>query len=125
MGRFIGLFLCNLIIPVIMVVAGYMMYRHPPKNINAVVGYRTPMSCKNADTWAFAHDYCGKLWLKYGIILLVASAAAQLPFIRSSSDALGVMTLVLEGIQVAALVLSVIPTEKALKKNFDENGNRR
>ena len=57
--------------PSIMVIAGYCMYKNPPKEINGLIGYRTAMSEKNKDTWAFAHDCCGKLWIKSGIILLV------------------------------------------------------
>ena len=40
------------------------MSKYPPKEINGIIGYRTTMSRKNMDTWKFAHDYCGKLWLK-------------------------------------------------------------
>lgn len=51
----------DLLIPVVMIVAGRMMWKHPPKNINEVIGYRTGHSMKNMDTWKFAHNYCGKL----------------------------------------------------------------
>jgi len=40
------MFLCNLMIPVIMIGVGYMMYKHPPKSINAIYGYRTARSMK-------------------------------------------------------------------------------
>ena len=59
MGFFIAMFLCNLLMPSIMVIAGYCMYKNPPKEINGLIGYRTAMSEKNKDTWAFAHDCCG------------------------------------------------------------------
>ena len=79
MGFFIAMFLCNLLMPSIMVIAGYCMYKNPPKEINGLIGYRTAMSEKNKDTWAFAHDCCGKLWIKSGIILLVPTVLAQIP----------------------------------------------
>jgi len=28
-----------------------MMYKHPPKSINAIYGYRTARSMKNDETW--------------------------------------------------------------------------
>ena len=62
MGFFIAMFLCNLLMPLIMLIGGYCMYRKPPKEINGLVGYRTTMSKKNKNTWKFAHEYCGKLW---------------------------------------------------------------
>ena len=80
MEFYIFLFLCNLLIPLIMLIAGYSMYKNPPKEINGLVGYRTAMSRKNKDTWAFAHNYCGKLWMKSGGILLIPTVIAQIPF---------------------------------------------
>mgnify|MGYP000785851705 FL=1 len=83
------------------------------------------MSEKNKDTWAFAHDYCGKLWIKSGIILLVPTVLVQIPFAKSGEDVVGTVTLVIEAVQVLALIGSVILVEKALKRTFDENGNKR
>ena len=54
--------ICDCIIPAIMIIAGRMMWKHCPKKINGVVGYRTKMSMINMDTWRFAHDHAGKLW---------------------------------------------------------------
>ena len=65
MWMFITMSICNLLIPLIMLLGGYLMYKKPPKEINNVVGYRTKMSKKNKDTWEFAHNYCGRLWLNY------------------------------------------------------------
>ena len=62
--------ICDCIIPAIMIIAGRMMWKHCPKKINGVVGYRTKMSMINMDTWRFAHDHAGKLWWKVGIGLL-------------------------------------------------------
>ena len=58
--------ICDCIIPAIMIIAGRMMWKHCPKKINGVVGYRTKMSMINMDTWRFAHDHAGKLWWKVG-----------------------------------------------------------
>lgn len=43
---FICMFICNLLIPATMIIAGYFMYKKPPKEINGVIGYRTTMSRK-------------------------------------------------------------------------------
>ena len=51
--------ICDLIIPIAMVIGGRMMWKHYPKNINSMSGYRTTRSMKNMDTWKFANDYCG------------------------------------------------------------------
>lgn len=122
---FITMFGCNLLIPLVMLIGGYCMYNKPPKEINSIIGYRTRRSKKNKDTWAFAHDYCGKLWIKLGIIMLSSTVIVQIPFIHSSEDVIGKLTLIVESVQLIALVCSIIPVENALKKTFDENGVRR
>ena len=122
---FICMFICNLLIPATMIITGYFMYKKPPKEINGVIGYRTTMSRKNMDTWKFAHDYCGRLWLKIGIILLVPSIIVQIPFVKSDENTVGILTLIIEGVQLVFLLGSILPVEKALKRTFDENGKRR
>ncbi|MBQ2276764.1 MAG: SdpI family protein, partial [Lachnospiraceae bacterium] len=76
------------------------------------------------DTWKFAHDYCGRLWLKAGIVLLIPTIIVQIPFANSSVNVIAVMTIVMETIQLCVLIGSIYPVEKALKATFDDNGNR-
>ena len=92
MWFWIIMFLCNLLIPVIMIVVGYMMYKHPPKKINAVYGYRTSRSMKNDETWKFAHNYCGRLWFKLGFILIIPTIIAMIPFIHSTENVVGIVS---------------------------------
>lgn len=125
MGFFIAMFIFNLLIPVIMIVSGYFMFKHPPKDINGIVGYRTAMSGKNNETWAFAQSYCGKLWIKTGLILIIPAIIVKLPFIHSDTDTVGNMTLIIEIVELLCLLGSIYPVEKALKKNFDSDGNKR
>ena len=125
MGFFIAMFVCNLLMPLIMLIGGYCMYRKPPKEINGLVGYRTTMSKKNKDTWKFAHDYCGRLWIKLGLILLFPTILVQIPFVHSSENAIGIVALIVEAVQLTILIGSIVPVEKALKRTFDENGDRR
>ena len=125
MWFFISMFICNMLIPLIMIIGGYFMYKKTPKEINSVVGYRTKMSKKNKDTWMFAHNYCGRLWLKLGMALLIPTVIVQIPFIHSNDNVIGTVTLIVETVQLVVLIGSIIPVENALKKTFDENGIRR
>lgn len=125
MGIWWLLEVCNILIPTIMLVAGYMMWKHCPKEINWVYGYRTSRSMKNMDTWRFAHEFCGRLWWRLGWILLIPSIVVLIPFIYSSEEVIGTVGFVVMIIQCIALIVSIFPTEIALKKNFDENGIRR
>ncbi len=119
------LFICNLIVPVIMLIAGRMMWKHCPQKINSVYGYRTRRSMKNMDTWKFAHNYCGRLWYKIGCIMLLLTVVVQISFFRSGEEVIGTVGLVLCTIQIVVLIASIFPTEAALKKTFHEDGTRR
>ena len=117
--------LCDLLIPAVMMLAGYMMRMHCPKQINRVVGYRTARSMKNMDTWKFAHDYCGRLWQRIGAFLLPLSVLIHIPFYRSDVKTIGCVGSVFVTIQLLVLAASLIPTERALKRTFRDDGTRR
>jgi uncharacterized membrane protein len=117
--------ICNLIIPAIMLFFGVKFRKHGPKNINGIYGYRTSMSMKNKETWEFAHQYCGVLWIKLGFIMLILSIIVSALAIECSDEIQGIVDGTLVTIQTITLIASIFPVEKALKKNFDENGNRR
>ena len=125
MNFFVMMFVCNLLMPLIMIIGGYCMYKKPPRKINGLVGYRTAMSRKNEDTWFFAHDYCGRLWLKWGAILCVPTIAALLPFAHSDIHAISTVSLVIEAVQLCFLLGSIAVVEKALRRTFRKDGSRR
>lgn len=113
------------LIPAIMIIAGRMMWKHCPKKINGVVGYRTKMSMINMDAWRFAHDHAGKLWWKVGIGLLGPTMLIHIPFYGASDDTIGILSIIIIVIQLVFLIGSIFPTEKSLKNNFNEDGTKR
>ena len=114
------MFVCDLLIPLILMIAGRMMWKHCPKKINDIYGYRTRRSKRNMETWKFAHDYCGRLWWKWGWILLIISSVAHFPFIHSDEDTIGILGIVLCAIQIVILFGTVFMTERTLKKEFPD-----
>lgn len=100
------------------------MCKYPPKEISGLVGYKTKMSKINKDTWAFAHDKCGRLWIKLGVIILIPTIIAQIPFIHYDEDTIGIVTIVIEAVQLAVLFGSIVLVEKAIKSTFNEQGKR-
>ena len=125
MWFWILMFISNLLIPILMIVAGNMMYKHTPKKINRIYGYRTGRSMKNEETWKFAHDYCGRLWFKWGSFLTIPTIIAMLLVVHSNDNVIGIVTLIIESIQIMALFGVIFLVESALKKNFDNNGHRK
>ncbi len=122
MGFWFSMFVCNLLVPILMIAFGFAMDRHPPKQINNIYGYRTARSSKSQATWDFAQQYCGRLWLKIGAALLPVSIIIQLPFFRSDINTVGIMSVILCTVQCTVLLLSILPVQSALKHNFDAKG---
>ena len=125
MAIWIGIAFTVIIIPALMIICGKYYIKKAPKNINHFVGYRTTRSMKNKETWKFSHNYMGKLWYKYGIVLFVISAVLMLLTIGQDEDAVGGLAAIITMVQVFVMIVPGVLTEKALKDNFDEEGNRK
>lgn len=110
-------------IPIIMLTLGILWRKNPPKNINGFYGYRTPRSMKNQETWNFAHKYISNLYFTWGIICTVLTVLV-LTVYMGNEDILESLMIYITIFQVACVVLPIVPTEIALKKNFDRDGNR-
>ena len=104
------LFFCNLLIPVVVIVTGRIMWKHYPKNINGLVGYRTTRSMKNMDTWKFANEHCGRLWYKMGLFMLAFSVLISVLLLRTNDNTYSMISLIFVLLQCIILIVSIIPT---------------
>ncbi len=114
-------------VPALLLGFGWRFMKKPPQDINGAYGYRTSMSMKNQDTWEFAHQVCGRVWWRMGWLVLALSAALLAwmetrPGGEQTNWLLGTLAALAEA---AVLILTIIPVERALKKTFDKEGNRR
>ena len=115
----------NAFLPALMLIFGMVFARYPG-TMNYVYGYRTRRSMLNQDTWEFAQTYFGRLWIRVGAILLPLSILFSLPmFWMKDDDKQGILTVILESVQLVVLIASIFPVEQALKREFDDQGNRR
>lgn len=121
-GFWVFMLIMDLLVPLTMIGLGRLFLTKAPKNINATFGYRTTMSMKNRDTWDFAHKYCGKLWFWLGLVLVPLSVIPLLFVLGKEIDTIAAVGTVVCFVQLVPLVGSIIPTEIALKKTFDQNG---
>ena len=125
MGFWWFLFVCNLLIPIIMIFSGYWMWKHCPSEMNPILGYRTKRSMKNINTWKFAHDYAGQLWWKAGWILIILTIFVQLTLMNSNTNVIANLSMGVFFVQVLIMLLTIIPVENALKKKFNDDGTVR
>ena len=115
----------NLLIPFIMILFGRYFSHHVPKKISYIFGYRTPRSMKNMDTWTFAHEYIGNSWPRLGFALIIPSVLGMIPFLNAPMDTVAILGSVITIFQAIVLVISILFVEKALRNNFDRDGNRK
>ncbi len=112
------MFICDIITPVLMILAGYLMWRHPPQKINGFFGYRTSRSMQHMEAWKFAHHHCGKLWWRLGWITLFPSVFILILTYGKAMETISLIGLLLMSLQLVVLICSIFPTENALKKEF-------
>lgn len=125
MGFWAFMLIMVLLIPVSMIGFGRLFLKSAPKDINSTFGYRTRRSMMNMETWKFAHAYIGKLWWICGWILLIPSVVGMCLVLGKDADTVGNVGLILVTVQMVPMVGAIFPTERALKKTFDDEGRRR
>ena len=123
-GAWIAMTACALLVPAVMVLFGRVFLRRPPKTINSVYGYRTKRSMAGPEAWKFAHETCGRLWLRWGGWMAVFSVLGMLPLLGREAEAVAWWGLGLILLQCVALFLSMVPVERAIRQNFDRSGHR-
>jgi len=122
MGFWIFMFCCTLLIPIIMIIAGNSMRLGKFKTINSIVGYRTRRSMKNQQTWDYAQRECGRLWMRWGVLMLLPAAVIMLLLLGKEIPTVGTVGGIVTVLQMLPPLLSIAIVEKKLREKFDENG---
>ena len=127
MNFWIFMLVMNLLTPLVMLIYGRVFEKKPPKIARSkfAFGYRTVMSMRNEETWEYAHRFFGKLWFRFGIAVGLISIIVLFFFIGKDKDTVGFVGMIIDYVQLAAMLLPVIPTEISLRRRFDKYGNRR
>ena len=103
------------IIPVMIIVIGYLMNKYPPQKPNWFIGYRTRKSMQNNEVWKIANQYCGTVWIKLGILMLIITSIifvlASLNIINFTENLLIIVTIT----EVIILVQTIFIVENKIK----------
>lgn len=120
-----GIYIMTLLIPLLMLATGLVFSRWTPKSINYLFGYRTRRSMINQETWNFANRTMGRIWITWSLLLLIPSILVLFFLKTRVEQNLETWIVVLTLVQLAVLILSIIPVERALKAKFDDKGRPR
>ncbi len=126
MGFWFFLFFCDMLIPATFLGVGRYFTHHTPGR-NSAFGYRTPLSSKSDEANAFACQYIGRLWWRIGLVSLPVTVLVFLVLLilRPDKDATGWVSFWLTMAECGAMLLSILPTELALHRNFNKDGTPR
>lgn len=113
-------FVLVLLCPMAMAAVGILWRFKTPAFQSKGLVYRTELTEKSPEVWEFAHIHCGKLWLRFGLILLVISVLLM-KFLAGSYQKF--ILWLLCG-QMLVMCITVFMIEILVKNLFDENGVR-
>ena len=120
-----GIYVMTLLIPLLMLATGLVFSRRTPKSINYLIGYRTRRSMINQETWNFANRTMGRIWITWSLLLLIPSGLVLFFLKTRVEQNLETWIVALTLVQLAVLILSIFPVERALKAKFDDKGRPR
>lgn len=120
---FIFLSVCSLLVPISMILLGYIWKDNPPKNKQGISGYRTAMSRINDETWKYAHKCWGRINFVLGIILAILSIFVLI--LMKDDTNFEMISVYLVFFQLGIMTLTIIPTEFFLHKHFTKSGREK
>ncbi|MBD5561006.1 MAG: SdpI family protein [Clostridia bacterium] len=119
------------VVPMLMLLAGWMMRLVADSEPNRAVGFRTRLSMSSSEAWRYANMYLGRKWGVQGLIMLGVSLGAVLVLLLSFGSSLIVRGAALSWIvvgvtaaQVLWMVFSCWEAERHLRTVFRPDGSR-
>ena len=95
----------------IFIMAGLVTLIFPPKKINSLYGYRTPLSMKNIDNWHFAQRLSAQLLIIGGLVLLLTGIIGLLLNLDEAHiNMIGFVMMII------IVIVLFVKTESAIKK---------
>jgi uncharacterized membrane protein len=104
----------------ILLIAGFLQFRWPPKKINNFYGYRTPRTMRNIDTWREGNHFASKLMMRLGAYHLLGALFLALTPYSEPLVHVGYILLILP-LVIAMMVIS----ERHMANVFNKDGSRR
>jgi uncharacterized membrane protein len=108
-----GLFICG----ILFVAAGFYMKKKPPKDINALYGYRTASSMKSQERWDFAQIYGAGQLLKTGALLCLLGLLGFLLLYNFPLN-MPVSLIIFVVVLMTVSIIMILTVEKAIKRKF-------
>lgn len=112
-------------IPLLLIVIGKIFEKHPIKEPNIAIGFRTKLSMMNKETWDYAQRLFPKVWISLGRIMLPLSLIILFLLYSEDKDYTGNLALILMLVQVVLMLGSILYVNLKLKAAFNSDGSRK
>jgi uncharacterized membrane protein len=100
----------------IFLIAGSVLAKKPPKEINQLYGYRTKRSMSSQEKWDFAQMYSAKEMINHGKYLMLISLFGLFLQPGETFSIISAVVLIL-----LSCIFLIVNTEKELKLKFKDN----
>ena len=117
--------LISIAIPLSMIIIGILFIRAAFVGFSSNIGYRSHRSRRSREEWAFANKSIGRSLIVFGSILLPIYSIIMLVLFNSNESTVGLFGGILILVSLIPVLLSVLPVERKLRKNFDIFGKRK
>ena len=126
MSRFwIFMLIVDMLVPITMLCFGLHFLRCRHKSRHGSAGYRSTYALKSEESWKFAQKHAGRTWLFVAGAEFILSLLILFLLRGSKNGLIGGVGAGLVVLQLGAMFLSILPTERALRKNFGKKAGRR
>lgn len=107
----------NLICPLVMLLVGYILKKHPAKEMSRNNGYNTAMARKSQEHWNYAQNIAPDIFIGIGIaISVVELMLSAVLYIQKVS--VGYVVLIGTVVGFAALIYGFLKTDKKIENHF-------
>lgn len=113
-------YIFSFVIPATFILVGFILWKHPPKEINGTSGWRTEQSEKNQETWDFANLLGAKCTLIFGIIEFLCTFITLFFTSDFDENETGMFMIVLVIIQSACFAIVYVYVERKLREHFKQ-----
>ena len=112
--------ICYIPTPVILMIAGLVMWRAPAP-YGSSMGYRTRRSCSGAEAWDFSQVFWGRLMTFISIpVIAISAVAGVIQFCNLFTVYCWLLIFcIVMAVQIIPIFITIPVTESELKKRFN------
>ena len=111
----------SLLLPVAYIAVGLVFWKHTPKDISGIAGWKTTRARQNRETWEYANSRGGKNIFVLGVILLAVSIVLSVLFGIFELSGFEWITIFIAVIQAGLLGMVILRIENELEIKFGKS----